>query len=97
MVIGVAATLSACAGGATSYSSSCSDGLCTVSLTGAGAEAELLEGDVVVVLDGADGTSADLSVNDESGRCTAGEELALGGLAVTCTEVGDDRLTVELR
>lgn len=97
MGIGIAtAALTAC-GGATSYTSNCSDGLCTVSLTGAGAEAELLDGDVVVELDGADGTTADLRVNDESGSCTAGEELALGGLSVTCTEVGDDRVTVELR
>lgn len=91
-----AVSMAACAG-ATSYSSRCSDGVCTVSLTGAGAEADILDDTLTVSLAGsADGT-ADFAIDGDSATCSQGDELELAGYAVTCTEVGDDKLTVEIR
>lgn len=89
------ASLAAC--NATSYSSRCSDGVCTVSLTGAGAEAEVLDDTLTVTLDGAADGSADFAIDGESATCAQGDELEVAGYAVVCTEVGDDKLTVEIR
>ncbi len=89
-------TLAAC-GGATSYSSRCGDGLCTVSLTGAGAEAEVLDDTITVELEGAADGTARFAIDGQPATCAEGDALEVAGYAVVCTEVGDDRLTVEIR
>ena len=65
LVSGLTATLVGC----TKTTYSCSNGRCEVSLSGDGATTEV-DDNVEVVLVGADGESADLSVAGRSVRCT---------------------------
>lgn len=78
--------------GCTTTSYSCSNDECTVKLKGGGAETDLYDGRAVISLDGADGETADLTVNDESMTCTEGDSSDVGGVSVTCDSVGDDEV-----
>ncbi|MGY1825305.1 MULTISPECIES: hypothetical protein [unclassified Blastococcus] len=72
---------------------SCSGGTCTVTLSGAGAEAEIL-GTTVSVGSVQDGR-ASLSVGGTSVSCAEGESVAAGPLELACSSVTED--SVELR
>lgn len=79
----------------TSYT--CANNECTVNLSGSGASTEVGTANTEVALTGADGTTAHFTIDGVAGECTEGETLDVGGVSVTCTEVGDDSLTVGLR
>lgn len=82
--------------GCTSYTSNCSNGMCTVSLSGAGAKAELLDDTLTVSLVSASDGQAEFAVDGSSATCAQGDEQQVGSYTVVCTEVGDDKLTVEI-
>lgn len=102
----VAATTFALVGltACTSTSYSCSNGSCSVTLSGAGASTDLDantfggggSGDITVALDGVDGGTATFSIGGSEGSCASGESLSVDNLQVTCTEVGEDELTMEI-
>lgn len=80
----------------TSTSYTCSGSSCTLTLSGAGAETEILDDTVSVRLAGASGGTAEFSVSGESATCAEGDSLTVADFAVTCTAVGDDSLTLEI-
>lgn len=90
---GATGALAACTS-STSYS--CSNDDCTVTLTGAGSDAEVGSSETEVALVGSDGTTAEFSVDGEAASCAQGDAVDVAGFAVTCTEVGEDRLVVEM-
>ncbi len=71
---------------------SCSGTQCTATLTGEGAEAEILGNSLAFggVRDG----RATLSVGDATVSCAQGESVSAGPLSLTCTTVTED--SVEL-
>lgn len=87
-----AASLTAC----TSTSYSCSSGQCTVTLNGAGAETELLDDTLVVGLVGAADGQADFVVDGTAASCEQGDDQEVAGYHVVCSEVGDDKLVLEI-
>lgn len=90
-----AVSLTACSG-ATSYSSQCANNVCTVSLSGAGAEAEILNDSITVeLISSAEGT-AEFAVDGTSATCAEGDEQEVAGYHVVCTAVPEDKLTVEI-
>lgn len=80
--------------GCTTSSYQCSNDSCTVTLKGPGADTELYDNTVVLRLDGADGQSAEITVDDRSLSCTEGETVTSGELSITCDEVGDDEVAL---
>ena len=88
----VAVAVSACSYTTTSYK--CSDGRCELTLNGAGADHEVANDTVLVTLDSADGSAAQLTLNNESVTCAEGETVQAAGVSVTCESVGDDEVTV---
>jgi len=84
--------LSACT--VTSSNYSCTNGRCELTLRGGGSDTEILEDTVTVRLDTADGSTAELTVNDESVTCTEGETVQAADVSVTCDSVGDDEVTL---
>jgi hypothetical protein len=76
----------------TSNNVSCSTSSCTATLSGDGAEAEILG--TTVKFAGTQDGRATLGVGDASVSCAEGESVGAGPLSVTCTKVGDD--SVEL-
>lgn len=89
-----AASLTAC--NATSSSSSCARGTCTVTLSGKGAETEIIDDTVTVTLVGASNGVAMYEVAGRSSTCAEGDEQQVAGFDVVCTEVGDNKLTLEI-
>ena len=91
----VAAALPACTFTTTNFT--CDNGRCDVTLRGTGSETELYDDTVVVRLDTADGSTAQLAVNEQQVSCSEGETVQAAGVSVTCDSVGDDEvsLTVE--
>ena len=71
---------------------SCSSGSCTATLSGAGAQAEILG--TTLSFEGVQGGRASLSVGGASVSCGEGESVAAGPLQLTCSGVTDD--SVEL-
>ena len=47
-----------------------------------------------MTLDKADGSTAQLTVNDESVACAEGETVQAAGVSVTCDSVGADEVTL---
>ncbi|TYP87869.1 hypothetical protein [Blastococcus xanthinilyticus] len=84
------AALSGCS--FTSENVSCASGTCTVTLSGAGAEAEILG--TTLSFDGVQDGRASLSVGGTSVSCGEGESVAAGPLQLSCSGVSDD--SVEL-
>ena len=82
--------LSACS--FTSNGVSCSASRCTVTLTGDGAEADILG--TTLTFGGVQDGRASLGVGDVSVSCAEGESVAAGPLQLECTSVTDD--SVEL-
>ena len=82
--------LSACS--FTSNNFSCSTSSCTVTLSGEGAEADILG--TTLAFGGVQDGRATLSVGDASVSCAQGESVTAGPLALECTTVTDD--SVEL-
>lgn len=76
---------------------SCSGNQCTVNLGGSGASTEVGASNTEVALVGADGTTAEFRIDGTAAQCTEGESVEVAGVSVTCTEVGEDSLSVELR
>lgn len=72
----------------TSNSFNCSSGECSVSLSGAGSEAEVLGNSLAFA--GTQDGRATLSVGDAEVSCAQGETVAAGPLSLTCTSVTDD-------
>lgn len=77
----------------TSHNVSCSGSSCTATLTGEGAEAEILG--TTLTFDGIQDGRASLSVGGASVSCGEGESVTAGPLALECTSVSDSG--VELR
>lgn len=86
------AALTAC----TTTSSTCSDGTCTVNLSGAGAETEILDDTITVELVGASNGVAEYAVDGQTSTCAEGDEQQVGEFTVVCTEVGDNKVTLEI-
>jgi hypothetical protein len=84
------AGLSACS--FTSNNVSCSAGSCTVTLSGDGAEADIL-GTSLAFAGTKDGR-ATLSVGGASVSCGQGESVSAGPLALECTKVTDTSVEV---
>jgi hypothetical protein len=76
----------------TSNNVSCSASSCTVTLTGEGAEADILG--TKLSFGGIQNGRASLSVGGASVSCGEGESVTAGPLQLTCTNVTDD--SVEL-
>jgi hypothetical protein len=76
----------------TSHNVSCSGSSCSVTLTGDGAEAEILG--TTLSFDGVQDSRASLSVGGASVSCGEGESVTAGPLQLTCSGVTDD--SVEL-
>lgn len=91
-VLLVAASLTAC----TSSTSSCARGTCTVTLSGAGAETEIIDDTVTVKLVAASNGVAQYEVAGRSSTCAEGDEQQVAGFDVVCTEVGNNTLTLEI-
>jgi hypothetical protein len=71
---------------------SCSSGTCTVTLSGEGAEAEILG--TTLSFDGVQDGRASLTVGGTSVSCGEGESVSAGPLQLSCSGVTDD--SVEL-
>ena len=80
----------------TSDNLSCSGSSCTVTLTGDGAEVEILG--TTVSLGSVEDGRASLSVAGASVSCAEGESVSAGSLALECTSVTEDsvQLTASL-
>ena len=76
----------------TSNNVSCSGSTCSVTLTGDGAEAEILG--TTLTFGGTQDGRASLSVGGASVSCGQGESVTAGPLQLTCATVSDD--SVEL-
>jgi hypothetical protein len=76
----------------TSHNVSCSGTSCTATLSGEGAEAEILG--TTLSFDGVQDGRASLSVGGASVSCGEGESVTAGPLQLTCSSVTDD--SVEL-
>ncbi|MGY2083656.1 hypothetical protein [Blastococcus sp. SYSU DS0539] len=76
----------------TSENVSCSSGTCTVTLSGDGAQAEILG--TTLSFDGVQDGRASLTVGGNSVSCGEGEGVAAGPLEISCTSVAAD--SVEL-
>jgi hypothetical protein len=76
----------------TSQNVSCSGSSCSVTLSGDGAEAEILG--TTLSFDGTQDGRASLGVGGASVSCGEGESVTAGPLQLTCTSVTDD--SVEL-
>jgi hypothetical protein len=75
---------------------SCASSSCTVTLSGDGAEAEILG--TTLSFDGVKDGRASLSVGSNSVSCTEGESVSAGSLKLECSSVTDDsvKLTATL-
>lgn len=82
--------------GCTTSSYSCSNGACTVTLSGAGAETEINNDTVTVTLVGASNGVAEYEIDGAGSTCAEGDAQQVGGYDVVCTEVGDDKVTLEI-
>ena len=87
-----AVSLTAC----TTTTSSCANGVCSVTLSGAGAETEINNDTVTVTLVGVTDGSAEFAVDGTSATCAQGDEQQVGQYNVVCTEVGEDKVTLEI-
>jgi hypothetical protein len=71
---------------------SCSGSNCTVTLSGDGAEAEILG--TTLSLGGVENGKASLSVGGASVSCGEGETVTAGPLSLACSGVTDDSVTL---
>ena len=76
----------------TSNNVSCSPSSCTATLSGDGAEAEILG--TTVEFAGTQDGRATLGVGGASVSCGEGESVSAGPLSVTCTSVTDDAVEI---
>jgi len=75
-----------------SDSVSCSGTTCSVTLTGEGASAEILN--TSLALAGVENGRATLRVGDTEVSCGRGESVSAGPLPLECTEVTEDGVTL---
>ncbi len=85
-----AAVLSGCS--VTTHTSTCDNNECTVKLNGGGSDTTLYNDTLSITLEGADGDTADLTVNLESVSCGEGETKNVEQVEITCDTVGDDEV-----
>ena len=80
----------------TSNNVSCASSSCTVTLSGDGAEAEILG--TTLSFDGIEDGRASLSVGSTSVSCAEGDSVSAGSLKLECSSVTDDsvKLTATL-
>jgi len=71
---------------------SCTTSSCTATLSGNGAEAEILG--TTVTFSGTQDGKASLSVGGASVSCAEGESVAAGPLQLECTSVTDDAVEI---
>lgn len=90
IALGAGAMFTAC----TTAQYNCQNSSCTVTLSGSGASTD--PAGYTVELQGADGQSADFTINGQAATCAEGESVEVSGYSATCTEVGDDRLVVDV-
>ncbi len=76
----------------TTHTSTCHNNECTVNLSGGGSETTLFDDAVSITLDGSDGDSADLTVNQEQVSCSQGDTKNVDKLKIICDTVGDDEV-----
>ena len=86
----VLAPLSACT--FTSDNVSCTTSSCTATLSGEGAQADILG--TTVEFAGTQDGRATLGVGGATVSCGEGEEVAAGPLSVTCSSVSDDAVEI---
>jgi hypothetical protein len=79
----------------TSENVSCSGTTCTATLTGEGAEAQILN--QTVTFGGVQDGRASLSVGGASVSCGEGESVAAGPLELSCSGVTDDSVELTAR
>ena len=79
----------------TSQNVSCQSDQCTVTLSGEGAEAEILG--TSLAFGGVQDGRASLSVGSASVSCAQGESVAAGPLSLTCTTVTADSVDLTAR
>jgi len=90
--VAAAVAMSACSVTTNNYS--CSNNRCEVTLSGSGSETELYDDTLSLRLDSADGSTAELTVGNESVSCAEGETVQAADVSVTCDSVGDDEVTL---
>ena len=86
--------------GCTSTSYSCSGGSCAITLKGEGASTDIdplslgltTSGEITFELVSIAGSDATFAIDGDESQCTAGEQVSVGELSVTCTEVADGAL-----
>src|SRR5215211_4558834 len=76
----------------TSNGVSCTTSSCTVTLSGDGAEVDILG--TTLRFGGVQDGRASLGVGDASVSCAEGEKVSVGPLSITCTSVTDDSVEV---
>jgi len=76
----------------TTHSTTCTNNECTITLNGAGSDSTLFDDTVSVTLEGADGDTAELTVNRESVSCAEGDTKNVEQVEITCDTVGDDEV-----
>ncbi len=82
--------------GCTTTSYTCNNDECTVTLNGSGASTDVGSSGYTVELEGADGDTANFSIDGNTATCSEGDTVDVGGYSATCTTVGDDELVVEI-
>jgi hypothetical protein len=80
------------AGGSPSADVDCSGTSCTVTLSGSGAETEVLG--TPVSLGAVEGGQATVRVGDQEVSCSQGESVSAGPLTLECTVVAQDSVTM---
>lgn len=86
--------------GCTSTSYSCSGGSCSITLKGEGASTEIepaslgltTSGEITFELVSIAGSDATFAIDGAESQCAPGEQVSVGELSVTCTEVADGAL-----
>ena len=86
--------------GCTSTSYSCSGGSCTITLNGEGASTDIdpmslgltTSGEITFELVSITGSDATFAIDGTENQCAAGDQLSVGELSVTCTDIADGAL-----
>lgn len=92
----VVIALAGCAGGDVDVAASaCVEGECTVTIDGIGSEAEVLDPDIDIELVGIASGTATVEIEDVTVECAEGDVVEAGSRSITCSEIGDDNITLE--
>lgn len=94
-VIGAIAAIGLGVSGCSTATSNCSNANCSISLSGEGANTDPKDVEFELV-DATAGGEAQLLVAGQSVTCVQGETVSLMIGALTCTEVGDDSVKLDV-